>query len=163
MPTLNLYGANDKNLGPSSNLDLRVIPNYQSAVLPDASHAAYIDKPALFHSYLYNFLKKLEKKPWKAGQAYNKTLNHPVFQWINQVPKSTRKLATEIFQSSIQLLRWRYLLSSFFQWSLRKLWTNNSFVSVNKFVSTAESEVYGQSNFKNEPEVLTIFNMASAR
>jgi len=60
IPTLLMRGASDNNLGPKSELDLRVIPNFQSVILKDAGHAAYIDQPDLFHTYLYNFLLKLE-------------------------------------------------------------------------------------------------------
>lgn len=60
VPTLLIYGSNDKKLGPKSQKYLKSIPNFQTIIFEGAGHAAYLDQPDRFHKVLYNFIKKIE-------------------------------------------------------------------------------------------------------
>ncbi|XP_068014033.1 protein ABHD14A [Melanerpes formicivorus] len=59
-PTLILYGDRDTSLGAQALQSLRHIPRHRVAVLPDAGHACYLDKPQDFHRALLGFLHQLE-------------------------------------------------------------------------------------------------------
>ncbi|XP_012934900.1 protein ABHD14B [Aplysia californica] len=60
VPTLILYGSKDPR-GPTSQNDLVGLTNHKIAVLEDADHACYLEKPDEFHKVLYNWLKDLRK------------------------------------------------------------------------------------------------------
>lgn len=60
VPTLIIYGENDKDLGTESTRNLINLPNCQERMLPKAGHPAYLDQPELFHQLVYNFLKVLQ-------------------------------------------------------------------------------------------------------
>jgi len=60
VPTMIVYGENDRGLGLSSKKNLLKLPNHtEPQVLPGASHPAYLDQPDLWHKLLYNFINKL--------------------------------------------------------------------------------------------------------
>ncbi|KAM6197479.1 protein ABHD14A [Sarcoramphus papa] len=59
-PTLILYGDRDASLGPQSLQSLRHLPGHRVAVVPDAGHACYLDKPEDFHRALLGFLCQLK-------------------------------------------------------------------------------------------------------
>lgn len=59
-PTLILYGDRDASLGPQALESLRHLPRHRVAVLPDAGHACYLDKPEDFHRALLGFLRQLK-------------------------------------------------------------------------------------------------------
>ncbi|XP_068218350.1 putative protein-lysine deacylase ABHD14B isoform X2 [Palaemon carinicauda] len=59
IPTLIIYGEKDHNLGISSRDDLLKIPTSQAVMIPQGSHPAYLDNPAMFHELLYNFIKQV--------------------------------------------------------------------------------------------------------
>uniref|UniRef100_A0A8B9M5G8 Protein ABHD14A n=1 Tax=Accipiter nisus TaxID=211598 RepID=A0A8B9M5G8_9AVES len=59
-PTLILYGDRDASLGPQALQSLRHLPRHHVAVLPDAGHACYLDKPEDFHRALLGFLRQLK-------------------------------------------------------------------------------------------------------
>ncbi|XP_042240766.1 protein ABHD14B-like isoform X3 [Homarus americanus] len=59
VPTLIIYGENDRTLGHSSRDDLLRIPTSQDIEIPQAKHPAYLDNPNLFHTLLYNFIKQV--------------------------------------------------------------------------------------------------------
>ncbi|NWW95130.1 ABHEA protein, partial [Rhynochetos jubatus] len=59
-PTLILYGDRDASLGPQALQSLRHLPRHRVAVLPDAGHACYLDKPEDFHRLLLGFLRQLQ-------------------------------------------------------------------------------------------------------
>uniref|UniRef100_A0A8C0C1Y0 Protein ABHD14A n=1 Tax=Buteo japonicus TaxID=224669 RepID=A0A8C0C1Y0_9AVES len=59
-PTLILYGDRDASLGPQALQSLRHLPRHRVAVLPDAGHACYLDKPEDFHRALLGFLRQLK-------------------------------------------------------------------------------------------------------
>lgn len=61
IPTLIIYGRNDKSIGPSSVANLKNLPNKTVVELKDAGHACYMNKPAEFNQHLYTFLKSLKK------------------------------------------------------------------------------------------------------
>ncbi|NXJ74512.1 ABHEA protein, partial [Trogon melanurus] len=58
-PTLILYGDRDTSLGPQALQNLRHLPRHRVAVVPDAGHACYMDKPEPFHRALLSFLHQL--------------------------------------------------------------------------------------------------------
>ena len=62
IPTLLIYGSRDRSCGESCDENLRSIPHYQSVVLEDAGHAAYMNQPDRFHTLLYNFARRVEKQ-----------------------------------------------------------------------------------------------------
>ncbi|NXN25101.1 ABHEA protein, partial [Nycticryphes semicollaris] len=59
-PTLILYGDRDTRLGPQALQSLRHLPKHRVAVMPDAGHACYLDKPEDFHWALLGFLRQLK-------------------------------------------------------------------------------------------------------
>lgn len=60
IPTMIVYGENDRGLGESSRKNLISLPNStKPQVLPRASHPAYLDKPELWHQLLFNFIDAL--------------------------------------------------------------------------------------------------------
>ena len=59
-PTLILYGDRDASLGPQALQSLRHLPRHRVAVVPDAGHACYLDKPEDFHRALLGFLRQLK-------------------------------------------------------------------------------------------------------
>lgn len=59
-PTLILYGDRDTSLGPQALQSLRHLPRHRVAVVPDAGHACYLDKPENFHQALLGFLRQLK-------------------------------------------------------------------------------------------------------
>ncbi|XP_035750558.1 protein ABHD14A-like, partial [Egretta garzetta] len=59
-PTLILYGDGDTSLGPQALQSLQHLPRHHVAVVPDAGHACYRDKPEDFHRALLGFLSQLE-------------------------------------------------------------------------------------------------------
>lgn len=59
-PTLILYGDRDINLGPQALHSLLHLPRHHMAVVPDAGHACYLDKPEDFHRALLGFLHQLK-------------------------------------------------------------------------------------------------------
>ncbi|NXP52114.1 ABHEA protein, partial [Heliornis fulica] len=59
-PTLILYGDRDTRLGSQALRSLQHLPGHQVAVLPDAGHACYLDKPDYFHRVLLGFLHQLK-------------------------------------------------------------------------------------------------------
>ncbi|NXH20163.1 ABHEA protein, partial [Bucco capensis] len=59
-PTLILYGDHDASLGPQALQSLQHLPRHSVAVLPDAGHACYLDKPEDFHRALLGFLHQLK-------------------------------------------------------------------------------------------------------
>ncbi|NWX18556.1 ABHEA protein, partial [Aegotheles bennettii] len=59
-PTLILYGDRDTRLGLQALQSLRHIPGHHVAVVPDAGHACYLDKPEDFHRALLGFLRQLQ-------------------------------------------------------------------------------------------------------
>lgn len=59
-PTLILYGDHDTSLGAQALQSLRHLPRHRVAVLPDAGHACYMDKPEDFHRALLGFLRQLK-------------------------------------------------------------------------------------------------------
>ncbi|KAK4814963.1 hypothetical protein QYF61_006907 [Mycteria americana] len=59
-PTLILYGDRDTSLGPQALQSLRHLPRHRVAVVPDAGHACYLDKPEDFHQALLGFLRQLK-------------------------------------------------------------------------------------------------------
>ncbi|KAM6059118.1 protein ABHD14A [Theristicus caerulescens] len=59
-PTLILYGDRDTSLGPQALQSLRHLPGHHVAVVPDAGHACYLDKPEDFHRALLGFLRQLK-------------------------------------------------------------------------------------------------------
>ena len=61
IPTLIIYGSEDRNLGVESAKNLGHIPTSKTYVIPNAKHPAYLDDPALFHKLLYNFLDAVKQ------------------------------------------------------------------------------------------------------
>ncbi|NXF50216.1 ABHEA protein, partial [Oceanites oceanicus] len=59
-PTLILYGDRDTSLGPQALQSLQHLPGHRVAVVPDAGHACYLDKPDDFHRALLGFLRQLK-------------------------------------------------------------------------------------------------------
>ncbi|NXE78037.1 ABHEA protein, partial [Cochlearius cochlearius] len=59
-PTLILYGDRDTSLGPQALQSLQHLPGHRVAVVPNAGHACYRDKPEDFHRALLAFLRQLE-------------------------------------------------------------------------------------------------------
>lgn len=59
-PTLILYGDRDTRLGSQALQSLRHLPGHRVAVVPDAGHACYLDKPEDFHRALLGFLRQLK-------------------------------------------------------------------------------------------------------
>ncbi|XP_005234621.2 protein ABHD14A-like [Falco biarmicus] len=59
-PTLILYGDRDTILAPQALQSLRQLPGHRVAVVPDAGHACYLDKPDDFHRALLGFLHQLK-------------------------------------------------------------------------------------------------------
>jgi len=60
IPTMIVYGENDKGLGINSRNDLELIPTSTKAqVLPNSGHPAYLDQPELWHQLLFNFIESL--------------------------------------------------------------------------------------------------------
>ncbi|XP_076436618.1 putative protein-lysine deacylase ABHD14B isoform X2 [Babylonia areolata] len=59
IPTLIVYGSKDSSLGFTSHDHLKKLPNSEVAIIPDAGHACYMDRPELFHHLLHDFLSKL--------------------------------------------------------------------------------------------------------
>ncbi|KAF1502650.1 Protein ABHD14A, partial [Megadyptes antipodes antipodes] len=59
-PTLILYGDRDTSLGPQALQSLQHLPRHRVAVVPDAGHACYLDKPEDFHRALLGFLRQLK-------------------------------------------------------------------------------------------------------
>ncbi|NXI38774.1 ABHEA protein, partial [Galbula dea] len=59
-PTLILYGDRDATLGPQALQNLQHLPKHRVAVLSDAGHACYLDKPDDFHGALLGFLHHLK-------------------------------------------------------------------------------------------------------
>ncbi|XP_075015212.1 protein ABHD14A-like isoform X1 [Calonectris borealis] len=59
-PTLILYGDRDISLGPQALHSLWHLPRHRMAVVPDAGHACYLDKPEDFHRALLGFLRQLK-------------------------------------------------------------------------------------------------------
>ncbi|NXJ64717.1 ABHEA protein, partial [Rostratula benghalensis] len=59
-PTLILYGDRDTRLGLQALQSLRHLPRHRVAVVPDAGHACYLDKPEDFHWALLGFLRQLK-------------------------------------------------------------------------------------------------------
>jgi len=59
LPTLIVYGSNDRGLGFSSRDNLQVLPKSFIAEIDNAGHACYLDQPLLFHNVVYHFLTKL--------------------------------------------------------------------------------------------------------
>ncbi|NWS76578.1 ABHEA protein, partial [Crotophaga sulcirostris] len=59
-PTLILYGDRDTSLAPQALQSLRHLPGHRVAVVPDAGHACYLDKPEDFHRALLGFLRQLK-------------------------------------------------------------------------------------------------------
>lgn len=57
MPSLIVWGERDRSYG-WSQIDLlwKTLPNTELAVMPGAAHAAHLEKPALFHAILDDFL-----------------------------------------------------------------------------------------------------------
>ncbi|XP_051483390.1 protein ABHD14A isoform X2 [Apus apus] len=60
-PTLILYGEHDTRLGLQALQSLRHLPRHHVAVVPDAGHACYLDKPQDFHRALLGFLYQLKR------------------------------------------------------------------------------------------------------
>uniref|UniRef100_A0A8C3K5T7 Protein ABHD14A n=1 Tax=Calidris pygmaea TaxID=425635 RepID=A0A8C3K5T7_9CHAR len=58
--TLILYGDRDTRLGPQALQSLRHLPRHRVAVVPNAGHACYLDKPEDFHRALLGFLDQLK-------------------------------------------------------------------------------------------------------
>ena len=55
-----VYGESDSGLGRESTKNLRRLPEVVSVVkIPGAGHAAYMDRPELWHTILYNYLRSL--------------------------------------------------------------------------------------------------------
>ncbi|XP_010136573.1 PREDICTED: alpha/beta hydrolase domain-containing protein 14A-like, partial [Buceros rhinoceros silvestris] len=48
-PTLIVYGDHDTSLGLLALRSLRHLPEHRVAMVPDAGHACYLDKPDDFH------------------------------------------------------------------------------------------------------------------
>lgn len=61
VPTAIIYGSRDRGLGESSLKALSQIKTATVGVIPNASHAAYLDNPELWHLMLHNFAKNLDK------------------------------------------------------------------------------------------------------
>lgn len=59
-PTLIVYGDHDTSLGPLALRSLRHLPEHRVAMVPDAGHACYLDKPEDFHRALLGFLRQLK-------------------------------------------------------------------------------------------------------
>ncbi|XP_074770451.1 protein ABHD14A-like [Athene noctua] len=59
-PTLILYGDRDTSLGPQALQSLQHLPRHRVAMVPDAGHACYLDKPEDFHQALLGFLNQLK-------------------------------------------------------------------------------------------------------
>ncbi|XP_061203035.1 protein ABHD14A isoform X2 [Neopsephotus bourkii] len=59
-PTLIVYGDRDIRLGSQSLQSLRHLPGHRVAVVPDAGHACYLDKPQDFHRALLGFLRQVK-------------------------------------------------------------------------------------------------------
>ncbi|NWV77958.1 ABHEA protein, partial [Dasyornis broadbenti] len=59
-PTLILYGDRDTRLASQALQNLKHLPEHRVAVLPDAGHACYLDKPEDFHRALLGFLRQLK-------------------------------------------------------------------------------------------------------
>ncbi|KAM6121039.1 protein ABHD14A [Pterocles gutturalis] len=59
-PTLILYGDRDASLGPQALQSLRHLPGHRVAMVPNAGHACYLDKPEDFHRALLGFLRQLK-------------------------------------------------------------------------------------------------------
>ncbi|NWI29580.1 ABHEA protein, partial [Sula dactylatra] len=59
-PTLILYGDHDTSLGSQALQSLRHLPKHRVAMVPDAGHACYLDKPEDFHWALLGFLHQLK-------------------------------------------------------------------------------------------------------
>lgn len=57
IPTMFVYGENDRGLGFRSRDDLADLPDStKPQVLDDAGHPAYLDQPEVWHTLLYNFI-----------------------------------------------------------------------------------------------------------
>ena len=56
IPVMIVQGSDDLGLGAESTMNLVNFANNEKLIIPNAGHAAYIDKPDVFHKYLYNFL-----------------------------------------------------------------------------------------------------------
>ncbi|NWH67504.1 ABHEA protein, partial [Geococcyx californianus] len=59
-PTLILYGDHDTSLAPQALQSLQHLPGHRVAVVPNAGHACYLDKPEDFHRALLDFLHQLK-------------------------------------------------------------------------------------------------------
>ena len=59
VPTVIFYGDRDKNLGVKSLENLSLLPNKCIFQVTDASHAAYLNQPNVWHTVIYNFLQHL--------------------------------------------------------------------------------------------------------
>jgi len=71
--TLIVYGELDKKLGLVSLHNLSYLPNHKVSVLKNASHAAYLDRPELWHQVLITFLDTLP--PINTEKGKGKTLS----------------------------------------------------------------------------------------
>ncbi|XP_043219575.1 protein ABHD14B-like [Amphibalanus amphitrite] len=61
VPTAIIYGSRDRGLGESSLKALSQIKTATVGVIPNGSHAAYLDNPGLWHLMLHNFVQSLEQ------------------------------------------------------------------------------------------------------
>ncbi len=60
VPTLILYGSNDKAMGDPAYEDLRHIPGSVPYVMQGCGHPCYLDNPAEWHKIIYNVMNKVE-------------------------------------------------------------------------------------------------------
>ena len=59
VPTLLMYGSRDSGWGFGCQEYFKPMPNFESVIIEDAGHAAYMNNPDKFHQLLYNFVKKI--------------------------------------------------------------------------------------------------------
>jgi len=62
IPTMIVYGTEDKQLGLQSVGNLRNMPNSEIMPMEGAGHANYEQKPEEWHRLLYNFLLAVEQR-----------------------------------------------------------------------------------------------------
>jgi abhydrolase domain-containing protein 14 len=57
--TVIVYGELDEDLGRESTKNLQNLPNTSEVEIPGAGHAAYMDRPEIWNTMLYNYLRSL--------------------------------------------------------------------------------------------------------
>lgn len=61
IPVLIVYGSKDRRFGVEGSVHLKQFPNHKVFVVKDAGHPAWIEKPKVWNTALYNFIKLFDK------------------------------------------------------------------------------------------------------